>query len=61
MNADGRLERNLPDILADLAVGPSPDYLNDVLATTARRRQRPAWTFLERWLPMTALTRPTPL
>lgn len=61
MTVDGRIERNLPDILADLAVGPTPDYLHDVLATTARNRQRPAWTFVERWLPMTALTRSTPL
>lgn len=51
-----RLERALPDILADLAAGPSPDYIDDVLRTTADQRQRPAWTFPERWLPMTDLT-----
>jgi hypothetical protein len=33
--------------------GPArPDYLPDVVAQAARMRQRPAWTFLERWLPM---------
>lgn len=28
----------------------SPDYLDDILRVTARARQRPAWTSLERWL-----------
>ena len=52
MTAEQRLDRDLPGILGDLAVGPYPDYIDDVLATTAQRRQRPAWTFPERWLPM---------
>jgi hypothetical protein len=52
MTTEQRLERDLPVILGDLAVGPYPDYIDDVLATTAQRRQRPAWTFPERWLPM---------
>jgi hypothetical protein len=30
----------------------APDYLEDVLARTHRTRQRPAWSSLERWLPM---------
>jgi hypothetical protein len=29
-----------------------PDYLTDIVAQAGRTRQRPAWTFLERWLPM---------
>ena len=29
-----------------------PDYLPDIVAQARRTRQRPAWTFLERWLPM---------
>ncbi len=29
-----------------------PDYLPDIVAQAGRTRQRPAWTFLERWLPM---------
>ena len=41
----------------DLAMGPYPDYIDDVLATTAQRRQRPAWTFPERWLPMVDVAR----
>jgi Tol biopolymer transport system component len=52
MTTEGRLTRDLPGILGDLAMGPYPDYIDDVLATSATIRQRPAWTFLERWLPM---------
>ncbi len=48
-----RFERQLPVILEDLYLGPSPDYRDEVLAAAADRRQRPAWTFPERWLPMT--------
>jgi hypothetical protein len=33
--------------------GPArSDYLPDIVAQAGRTRQRPAWTFLERWLPM---------
>jgi hypothetical protein len=46
-----RLERNLPDILGDLSAAPTPEYLDDVFVRTGRMRQRPAWTFPERWLP----------
>jgi len=32
-------------------VGPArPDYLTDIVAQAGRIRQRPAWTFTERWL-----------
>lgn len=57
MTTDRRLERDLPSILGDIAMGPYPDYIDDVLAGTARRRQRPRWTFPERWLPMAVVTR----
>jgi Tol biopolymer transport system component len=57
MTTERRLERDLPFILGDLAIGPYPDYIDDVLATTAQRRQRPAWMFPERWLPMAVVTR----
>ena len=34
-------------------VGPArPDYLTDIVAEAGRTRQRPAWTFLDRWLPV---------
>ena len=60
MTTERRLERDLPQILGDLAMGPYPDYIDDVLATTAHRRQRPAWTFPERWLPMDLATNAVP-
>lgn len=60
MTSEYRLERDLPGILGDLATGPYPDYIDDVLVTTAQRRQRPAWTFPERWLPMDITTRAAP-
>jgi Tol biopolymer transport system component len=54
-----RLERTLPALLEDLYLGPTPDYRNEVLAAVRRTRQRPAWTFLERWFPVTDIaTRP---
>ena len=57
MTTEGRLTRDLPGILGDLATGPYPEYIEDVLATSATIRQRPAWTFPERWLPMVDLVR----
>ena len=42
MTTPTRLERDLPDILGDLAAGPTPEYLDDVFAQTGRMRQRPA-------------------
>ncbi len=59
MSADRRFERALPGILADLGAGPTDDY-SQLLARTARTRQRPAWSFLERWLPMDIAVRPAP-
>jgi Tol biopolymer transport system component len=56
MTTPTRIERSLPAILADLAAGPTPDYIEGVLSTTAQRRQRPTWTFPERWLPMADIT-----
>jgi Tol biopolymer transport system component len=58
MTTPTRLERNLPGILDDLAAAPTPEYLDDVFVRTSRMRQRPAWTFPERWLPMADITRP---
>ena len=56
MTAESRFDRQLPGILEDLYVGPSPDYRDEVLATATAKRQRPAWTFPGRWLPMTDMT-----
>jgi dipeptidyl aminopeptidase/acylaminoacyl peptidase len=55
MTSDRRFEHDLPDLLADLYLGPPPDYRDDILQLVARTPQRPAWTFLERWLPMSVV------
>ena len=52
MTSERRTDRELSVLLADLYVEPAPSYRFDVLAQTSRMRQRPRWTFLERWLPM---------
>ena len=57
MTASTRYERNLPGILDDLSAGPAPEYLDDVFARTGRMRQRPGWTFPERWLPVADIAR----
>jgi len=51
-----RFELRLPALLDDLAIAQMPEYADDLLARTAATRQRPGWTFLERWIPMSALT-----
>ncbi len=38
--------------IEEIAAASRPDYLDDVFQVTARTRQRPRWTFFERWLPM---------
>jgi len=52
MTTGSRFDRQLPAILEDLYLGPSPDYRDEALATATRVRQRPAWAFPGRWLPM---------
>jgi dipeptidyl aminopeptidase/acylaminoacyl peptidase len=52
-----RFERQLPVTLTELAEPRTPDYLDDLLWQTARTSQRPAWSFLERWLPMLDIAR----
>ena len=52
MTADRHFERHLPELLEDLYLGPTPDYRDEVLAVAVRSRQRPAWTFPGRWIPM---------
>jgi Tol biopolymer transport system component len=58
MTSERRLATQLPSIIGEIARGPYPDYIDDVLAGTARRRQRPRWTFPERWLPMDIAVQP---
>jgi len=38
-----------------------PDHLDEVLERSAVTRQRPAWSSLERWLPMDTTLRPRPV
>ena len=52
-----RFQQELPDILTAIAAPRMPDYVDDLLAQAAATRQRPRWTFLERWLPMGAIAR----
>ena len=51
-----RLERRLPEVLTELSLPRVPDYVDDLLVRTARTPQRPGWTYLERWLPMSTFT-----
>ncbi len=53
--------RNLSTWLHEDAEHHVPDHLADVLQRTAATRQRPAWSSLERWLPMDTTLRPRPL
>jgi len=57
MTSFERYESRLPALLDELAVPRLPDYANDLFARTAATRQRPEWTFPERWLPLSAITR----
>jgi WD40-like Beta Propeller Repeat len=52
MTTPRRFEADLPALLADLYPAGTPDYRDDIVRRTARMRQRPAWTFPERWLPV---------
>ena len=52
MTSPRRFEHDLPVLLADMYVAGTPDYRDDLVEQVARVRQRPAWTFPERWPPM---------
>jgi len=47
-----RFDQELPELLLEASTAPYPDYIDDVLGRTGSLRQRPAWTFPGRWLPM---------
>ena len=51
-----RLERRLPEVLNELALPRVPDYVDNLLSRTERMSQRPGWTFLERWFPVSTFT-----
>ena len=54
---DARFGARLHDALEDLASPQFPEYFDDVLAEATARGQRPAWTFPERWIPMSTIAR----
>jgi Tol biopolymer transport system component len=59
-------DRRIFEFLDGQAGHATPDYLDDILTRTRRMRQRPAWTSIERWLPVdisayrSGLMRPVP-
>ena len=61
MTTFDRIERRLPELIDDLAAATVPDYFDDMLQQTTQSRQRPAWSSLERWLPMGVIARPLPV
>jgi hypothetical protein len=52
MTLNDGFNRTVSTWLDDQAGRGAPDYLDEVLARRTRTRQRPAWSSLERWLPM---------
>jgi len=56
MSAARPVESRLPEILEGISAPRTPDYFDDILGQVGRTRQRPRWTFPERWIPMTALS-----
>jgi Tol biopolymer transport system component len=52
-----RVEQHLPELIDELASAHVPDYVDTLLQRTTRTRQRPAWSSLERWLPMGVIAR----
>jgi hypothetical protein len=58
MNQHDRTEERLAAGLHQLAGSGRPTYRDDILQQVDRTRQRPAWTFPERWIPMTVITFP---
>jgi hypothetical protein len=57
MTSQPRFERTLPALLDDLYLGSTPPYRDDLLAAVGSTRQRPAWSFPERWLPVDITTK----
>jgi hypothetical protein len=57
MTWNERVDRRLETGMELLADPQFPDYLDEVQTVTSRKRQRPAWTFPERWIPMVDVAR----
>ncbi len=60
MTSPRRFEQDIPALLADSYLAGIPDYRDDLVQQVARVRQRPAWTFPGRWLPMELVTTRVP-
>jgi Tol biopolymer transport system component len=60
MTTNERFERTMSAWLTEDAAYRVPDHLSEVLAVTRATRQRPAWSSLERWLPVDTTFRPRP-
>ena len=60
MTTTPRFEHDLPILLEDLYLAGTPDYRDDLVQRLATTRQRPAWPFPERWLPMDITTQAVP-
>lgn len=58
MTTNDRLDRVIPSWLHEDADFRVPDHLDEVLQVTRVTRQRPAWSSLERWLPVDTTFRP---
>jgi hypothetical protein len=58
MTTNDRFERSVATWFVADAAGHVPDHLAEVLAVSSSTRQRPAWSSLERWLPMDTTFRP---
>lgn len=61
MTAFDRFERAIPELMTELSPARVPDYFDDMLRQTAATRQRPAWSSLERWIPMGVIAQSVPL
>ena len=61
MTSPRRFEQDVPALLADLYLAGTPDYRDDLVRQVRAVRQRPAWTFPGRWLPMEITTARVPM
>jgi Tol biopolymer transport system component len=61
MTLNDGFDRTVSDWLNEKAGRGAPGYLDETLTRTARTRQRPAWSSLERWLPVQTTLRFVPV
>jgi WD40-like Beta Propeller Repeat len=56
MDRSSQADHVLVGLFVELADAQTPVYLEAAIEQASSRRQRPAWTFPERWLPMADIT-----